>query len=64
MGGSFGLAGEREHKRTPRPCRVQDMLGHRSPETTRIFAYVLDKISRSADRAAFGERMRKAACVP
>ncbi|MBI3742367.1 MAG: tyrosine-type recombinase/integrase [Chloroflexi bacterium] len=33
---------------------VQDMLGHSSPTTTRIYAQVSSKRMREADRAAFG----------
>ncbi|MBI5301161.1 MAG: tyrosine-type recombinase/integrase [Chloroflexi bacterium] len=35
---------------------VQDMLGHSSPETTRIYAKVSNKKMRAAHRAAFGYR--------
>jgi site-specific recombinase XerD len=33
---------------------VQDMLGHASPETTRIYAKVSNKKMREAHRVAFG----------
>ena len=35
---------------------VQDMLGHASPETTRIYAKVSSKRMKDAHRAAFGSR--------
>jgi site-specific recombinase XerD len=35
---------------------VQDMLGHSSPATTRIYAKVSSKRMRDAHRAAFGYR--------
>lgn len=38
---------------------VQDMLGHASPATTRIYAQVSSKRMKEAHRAAFGYSSRE-----